>query len=150
MDRLVGAVLAGGSSRRMGRDKRLLRVGDTTLVERAAAALGAVLDDVVVAAGGGLEPCPGGLRTVRDRRPDQGPLAGIEAVFAAAGGRGLFVLACDLPNVGPEVVAHLIGASDPSARRAAVWYAVQGPRRQPLCGVWSAGCRPQVTAALDA
>lgn len=50
-----------------------------------------------------------GLRMLRDRRPGQGPLAGIEAGLPAAGGVHCFVAACDLPFLTSGVVDRLLG-----------------------------------------
>ena len=78
----VGVVLAGGASSRMGRDKALLGLSGSSLVERAAAKLAAVCDEVLLADGG--RETLAGHRSVADH-PARGPAAGI--LGAAAAGR---------------------------------------------------------------
>ena len=51
----VGVLLAGGSSKRMGRDKRLLTLGGRTLLRRGCEFLQASFATVAVSAGVGQE-----------------------------------------------------------------------------------------------
>ncbi len=93
-----GYIIAGGGSRRMGSDKRLLTLGASTLLERAVA--------VVTEAAGG-EPtlvgdtlagiAPEGIRTLPDAEPGRGPLGGMVAALEDAGQACALVLAADLP-----------------------------------------------------
>ena len=100
----VGVVLAGGASRRMGRDKALLAVGDASLAAGAARRLAAVCEEVAVAdRGRGLLP---GFPSLPDG-PGRGPAAGILGAAAAYPGRPLLVLACDLPGVPAALLAEL-------------------------------------------
>ena len=72
-----GAVLAGGSSRRMGRDKAFLKVDGTPLVSSVAGVLDAVVDAGVVVVGGDVDGIRNlGLRNVPDLHPGHGPLGG--------------------------------------------------------------------------
>ena len=102
LDAPVGAVLAGGASRRMGWDKAL-----SGLPALAAERLKAVCAEVAVAdRGRGLLP---GLPSLPDGLGPEGggPAAGILGVAAAYPGRPLLVLACDLPRVPVELLAEL-------------------------------------------
>ncbi|MEM8964559.1 MAG: molybdenum cofactor guanylyltransferase [Acidobacteriota bacterium] len=104
VERPVGVVLAGGRSRRMGRDKAVLMVDGETLAGRATRLLGAVCDEVVVAdRGRGVVP---GQRSLDDG-PGAGPAAGILGAAAACPGRPLLVLACDMPRVSLDVLHAL-------------------------------------------
>ncbi len=106
--RPVGVVLAGGESRRMGRDKAALVVAGKTLAERAADLLDPVVSEVVIAdRGRGLVA---GRRSVADG-PGRGPAAGLLGAAAARPGRELVVLACDLPVVPEALVAALARGS---------------------------------------
>ena len=102
-DRIVGVVLAGGGSRRLGHDKTRLMIDGETLVERAARILAAVCREVVVADAG-----RGGasFASVADG-PGAGPAAGILGAAQAFPDASLLVLACDLPLVPESLLAEL-------------------------------------------
>lgn len=112
--RLLGAVLAGGGSRRFGRDKTAEPVGGVPMVERAVATLEGLCDEVVVVSSRAATP-KGRWRIVPDLRPGEGPLAGLEAALAEAenlGYDGAFVLAADLPLVDRATLVRLVEALD--------------------------------------
>lgn len=123
----VSAVLlAGGESRRMGRPKPFLRVGDRPVTVRLLDQVARVASDLLLSVADadpfrrslpdwGWEPetdtagaesgaAPsvfrnGGarLRIVPDRRPGLGPLAGVEACAGVADGERCLLVAADLP-----------------------------------------------------
>jgi molybdopterin-guanine dinucleotide biosynthesis protein A len=129
-------VLAGGASRRLGRDKATLDAGGETLAARAARKLSAVCAEVAVAdRGRGLLP---GLPFLSDG-PGAGPAAGILGAAETHPGRPLLVLACDLPAVPVALLAEL-------AREGAADWCV--PRWEegiePLCALY----RPRALTAL--
>jgi molybdopterin-guanine dinucleotide biosynthesis protein A len=95
-------ILAGGNSRRMGRDKATLAAGGRTLVEHLAERLSPVVDEVLVSVGR-TTPVLGAFPLVVDRFPGLGPLAGIHAGLLAARQPLVWVVACDLPDVEPAL-----------------------------------------------
>ncbi len=109
---VVGAVLCGGASRRMGRDKALVEVDGVALARRVADALTAGGFDRVLAIGGDATALAAlGLEPVPDRWPGEGPLGGLATALAAAAGGDVLVLApCDLVHPAPDVVATLASA----------------------------------------
>lgn len=134
----MGVALAGGASRRMGRDKARLEVAGTSLVERAARRLDAVCREVLVADGGRrLVP---GRRSVADG-PGGGPAAGILGAAAVRPGRDLLVLACDLPRASRGLLARLARPTD-AAARVPRWRG----GLEPLCALY----RPAALTALAA
>src|SRR5438093_5035702 len=76
-------ILAGGRSRRMGRDKAGLPAGGGTLVEHLAQRLRPVVDETIVA-GGSATLEFAGVRRIDDHHPGSGPLAGMHAGLLAA------------------------------------------------------------------
>jgi molybdopterin-guanine dinucleotide biosynthesis protein A len=140
-------VLAGGISRRMGRPKAWLPVGDTTLVRWVAAGLAPAFSEVMVAF---AEPeqieelIP--HRVVFDRKVSAGPLAGLEAGLTAARNEITFAVACDMPYVTQAVAQIAVAAvqgCDAAIPRT-------GGRPEPVCAAYRRSALPAITAALDA
>ena len=101
-------ILAGGRSRRMGRDKAALPAGNGTLIEHLVHRLSPVVDETIVA-GGTTTPPLDGVRQIGDRYPGMGPLAGMQAGLLQAHHPLVWVVACDLPDVEPGLGALLRG-----------------------------------------
>lgn len=145
---MLGAVLAGGESRRFGSDKATAVLAGKPLVVRAAETLALVFPEVIVVSS--REPVTREWQHVPDTREGQGPLGGIEAAlgFAAESGlEGAFVLACDLPLVDEATVRAILGAL--GDRLAAAPAREGSPGVEPLCAVYRVGCLPFVADALD-
>ena len=102
----VGLVLAGGESRRMGRDKALLAWGDTDLLGHALRRLAAVTSEQMILSGARARHTGRGVAVVTD--PAQGALAAVAAGLAAAGGRPVLVLAVDVPLVTSALLGRLV------------------------------------------
>lgn len=114
MSALAAVVLAGGGSRRMGRDKATMphpRRQSMTMLEHTVSVLGGRCSPVfVVAAPGQALPEPnsmGGAQVLRDDVRGIGPLLatgrGLRAA-AAAGADRAFVSAVDMPNLSVEII----------------------------------------------
>lgn len=110
----LGAVLCGGSSRRMGRDKALVEVGGRALAARVADALRAGGCAGVLSVGGDAAALARlGMIPAADRWPGEGPLGGLAtAVLAVPSGARLVVAPCDLVDPSPGAVAALLRALD--------------------------------------
>jgi molybdopterin-guanine dinucleotide biosynthesis protein A len=144
---VAAAVLAGGASRRMGRDKATLRVGGVELASLTLAAAARVADPVAlvaplghparrVAAGGPGRP---EVRVVAD--PGRGPLAALAAALEALDAGPVLALAADHPGLRVELLDHLAGL----AAGAEAVACRRGPRLEPLVAVYARG--PALAAA---
>ena len=102
-------VLAGGFSRRMGRDKASLPWRGKTMVEHVVSLVRPVVDEVVVVLREGQPlPAPLPVPIARDPADGSGPLAGLAAGLEAISADRAFLVACDAPFLRPELVAHLL------------------------------------------
>jgi molybdopterin-guanine dinucleotide biosynthesis protein A len=140
-------VLAGGMSRRMGRPKAWLEVGDTKLIHWMAARLGPAFSEVIVSFAEPeqlLEHVP--YRLVFDRRTDAGPLAGLEAGLMAAREEVTFAVACDMPYVTLELAEMAVAA----ARTSDAAIPRIGDRPEPVCAAYRRTALGAITSALDA
>jgi len=152
-----GAVLTGGASRRMGRDKATLEVDGVPMAVRVARALEAAGAVRVVAVGvpvraTGALPMP----VIPDEHPGAGPLGGLLTALRSSVVGATAVLACDLVDPSPAAIAALVDVlADHAehaehAEHAAVVPRVDG-RPQWLHGVWVADrCLPALDAAFAA
>jgi molybdenum cofactor guanylyltransferase len=140
-------VLAGGESRRMGRSKAWIEVGDTTLVRWVVECLAPAFSEVVVSFARPeqvQELLP--HRLVFDRKPSTGPLAGLEAGLIAARNEVTFAIACDMPYLTREVAELAVAAS---AGCDAAIPRIEG-RSEPACAAYRRSALPAITAALNA
>ena len=141
----TGVILAGGKSRRMGRDKLPLMVGERPLLDRVLLALATRCDEILIVGGGRYAPA--GARRVPDLRPGrQGPLAGIEAGLLSARHRAVLVVAGDMPFLAGDLAGYLLGllSDDVPAVVPDFW-----GRPHPLCAAYGREIQPAVSAALD-
>lgn len=144
---LAGAVLAGGRSSRMGRDKAFLRVGSRSLVERQLAVVSELCPAELLLSGRpGLEYGVSGVRVVLDSIPDGGPLSGIEAVLAAAGTTHVLIVAVDLPGLRAELPRMLCARVEPGV--GAVACSERG--LEPLVAVYPVEAGSSASARLRA
>ncbi len=152
-----GAVIAGGTSRRLGTDKRLVTVDGTALLARTVAVLRPFVTGVQVVVAdpadgplvtGVLHEDAGPLTVTVDARPGVGPAAGLEAALAAAAEPLVLVLATDHPTLVPAVLDLLVARARGSTAAAV---ALAGPRgAEPFLAVYRRAALPTVRAELDA
>jgi molybdopterin-guanine dinucleotide biosynthesis protein A len=127
----LGAILAGGRSLRMRTDKALVPVGGVPMIEWVAAALRAVVHEVVIV---GRNGPLAGIPAIPDLRPGpRGPLPGLVAALRHAAGRPVLLVAVDHPLVRPATLQGLAGLLD---RDAVV--PVDGGVRQTTCAAYPA------------
>lgn len=106
-----GAVLAGGASSRMGRDKALVDFKGRPLVEVALVALErAGAAEVAVIGGSEDALAPLGHEIVPDLHPGEGPLGAIITALTWANHDVCMVLACDHVATGAPAVTSVVGA----------------------------------------
>lgn len=140
------AVLAGGTSSRMGQDKSLVRIGGEPLISLIVRQLRRRFDEILI---GSNEPAKYaflGCRTISDERAGQGPLRGIVSVVEAAQRERVFVVACDIPVIDLATVERLIVL----AEQYDCVIPVSPTGREPLFAVYRKSAAPAMHAALDA
>jgi molybdopterin-guanine dinucleotide biosynthesis protein A len=99
---LLGAVLAGGRSERMGSDKALIELEGSTLLSRVARAVGQVAPNVVV-----LGEDRGDFEAWPDAIPISGPLAGVATALTRMSEDRVLVVAVDNAFADPGTLSHL-------------------------------------------
>jgi FdhD protein len=148
-----GLVLAGGASRRFGRDKRAELVDGRPLVLRAVDALAAVADEVLVSVAPDrpLPPAvalPPEVRVVTDEVGHAGPLAGLVAGLEAATHELVVVLGGDHAWAEPRTLLALRDALVADEEVDAAVLEVDG-RRQPLAAAYRRRVAATARGRLD-
>lgn len=93
---MLTVILTGGASRRMGRDKAMLKIGEKTMLQHLIDKY-SVLGEVAVSVNeSGRFPFEGALELV-DKFPDMGPLNGLVSAFSETDAECLFLTGTDLP-----------------------------------------------------
>jgi molybdopterin-guanine dinucleotide biosynthesis protein A len=154
---LYGLVLAGGYSRRMGRDKGLLPIGNLPAREHTARLLESCCDRVFLSLRPDQPAFPSAHEhatnaaltrpVIPDQFPGEGPLGALHSAFAAFPGMDWFVLPCDLPNMTGAWLRELAASWQGygTATRVPDVLLFRHPDRpmpEPLCGIWAAWNAP--------
>ena len=142
-----GIILAGGTSRRLGLDKRFLSIHGQPLIARVLQRLRPLVGELLIVSREPEHFTGLGARVVVDRYPGMGVLAGVHAGLAAAQGDWAFVVAADLPFLNPVLLRALAdlarrGAADVVAPRCAEGLEPLHALYRPLV------CAPAAEAAL--
>ena len=135
---VTGVLIAGGKSRRMGQDKRFLKVDGTSLIDRTVDVLEEVFTSVVIALAGPLEHWNArGHPVVFDALPDCGSLGAYRGLVASPQPK-IFAVACDMPFLNPAVIRYMAGLDD----GADIVAAKLGSGHQPMHAFYSRRCAP--------
>ena len=143
---MTGVLLAGGKSRRMGRDKRFLELDGLTLLERTLSVLESLFAEVIVVV---AEPAAqlAGLRhrIVTDLVPNCATLGGLYTGLTSAAHTRIFAAACDMPFLNPALIKRMAELD----RNADVVMAQLESGLQPMHAVYSKACLPHLERMLN-
>lgn len=142
-------VLAGGKSRRMGRDKAHLDRDGQPALEYLADLLEPLVDKVWVSVRQGqpADELRDRYPQIVDRDDDAGPVAGILAALESEPGVDWLVVACDLPNLDAATVTNLLeNASDP---RFTAYRSTHDGLPEPLCALYRPDAKATIRAFVD-
>jgi molybdenum cofactor guanylyltransferase len=143
---VTGVILAGGKSRRMGRDKAFLPFGKGLLIERVIEVILQVTADVLLITNTPQAYRRFGLPMCSDVIPEAGSLGGIYTGLVSAKTPYSLCLACDMPFVKPEFLRFVVE----TAAEADVVIPRNAEDFQPLCAVYSQVCREPIRQKIEA
>jgi molybdopterin-guanine dinucleotide biosynthesis protein A len=136
---LVAGILAGGRSRRMGRDKALLTVEGRPLIERVVRAVLPLTADILISCNDEARLRFLNFPLVPDVFAGQGPMAGLHAVASSSTRPLILLVACDMPGLRTAVLERLL--SFENGNDAVVPCSADG-RVHPLCALYRRSCLP--------
>ncbi|MGI9013036.1 MAG: molybdenum cofactor guanylyltransferase [Phycisphaerales bacterium] len=136
----TGAILAGGSSRRMGAPKSQMRIPSLTMPRSEVFMLRAVADvlaeccNSLILVGGSrldMQLVPEAV-ALQDDQPGHGPLAAIMTLLRSNVNDSYVVVPCDLPGITTEIVVALRDAKHSRPLAALKFADEPGPRPLPI------------------
>ena len=147
---VYGLVLAGGKSRRMGRDKATLMRGEKSQLAYVVNLLEALLERVFVSTRPEQRDDTERSRFAQivDRFDDMGPVAGILSAMEEYPDVDWVVVACDLPNIDEATVSYLLEHRSADKPFTAFSSAHDG-LPEPLCALYTSSSVDIVRAFIE-
>ena len=140
---MIGVVLCGGQSIRMGSDKGLLKLNNITWVQTAFNKINSFRLPVVISVNKEQHEeytsifSAESLITDNDLLQIRGPLSGVLSVHLAHPDEDLLILACDMPLLETELLHELLTLYTQCLSYDAFIYTNDG-EPEPLCGIYKA------------
>ena len=150
--KVQGFVLAGGGSRRFGRDKALVEFHGEPLIARLLQILQAATATPARIIGDAAKYSPTGAECIADRWSGEGPLGGIITALDASNASGApdswsLIVGCDMPFLTSEWLRHT--AERAIASRAEVVVPESTYGLEPLCACWRASAVQTLSRAFE-
>lgn len=147
-DAISAVILAGGQSRRLGRDKAVEPIGGLPLIRRVIERVEQVASEVLVVVAdssrGGELPLDPRHRVVLDHYPGTGSLGGIFSGLKAASNSWVIAVACDMPFLNLSLIGRMLALRE---RMDVVVPLIDG-RPEPTHALYSKACLPFIEPKL--
>ena len=141
-------ILAGGQSRRLGRDKAMEPIGGLPLIRRVIQRVEQVACEVLVVVAdssrGGELPLDTRHRVVLDRYPGTGSLGGIFSGLEAASNPWVIAVACDMPFLNLSLIDRMLALRED----VDVVVPLIEERPEPTHALYSKACLPFIEPKL--
>ena len=139
---MVGVILCGGQSSRMGTDKGLLVMHSTTWAQAAFDKMSRLGLPVLLSVNDAQYKTYGAVFSPEHLVSDnaaieaKGPLRGILSIHTSYPSEDLFVLACDMPLMETTILQRLLDCYN--ANNALAYVYTNDGVQEPLCGIYTA------------
>lgn len=128
----------------MGTDKAHVKLAGSSLLERVLKVVTPLFDDVMVSRhdhDGEIE----GARVIEDQLDGRGPVVGLCSALQQARHDYVFVTACDMPFIAPELISYLASLHS----EFDIVVPVRDNRAEPLCAIYSRSCLEELTERVN-
>ncbi len=138
-------ILAGGDSRRIGKDKGMLPIKGQPIIKHILEQLRPYFTKILISSNDSSRYDFPGVEVVADRTAGCGPLMGIASALRVSASELNFVIACDIPEVDMELVRMMVR----QGRDFDAVVPVTGPSRyEPVFAVYNKGLLGAMEATL--
>jgi molybdopterin-guanine dinucleotide biosynthesis protein A len=139
-------ILAGGASTRMRRNKALLPFRGKPLIRHQLDLLQPLFSEILISANNPAPFADLGIRVVPDVFAEPCSLSGIHALLEAVTAPRLFVVACDMPFLNPDLIERMLEV--PGDFDVIVPETEEG--LEPLHAIYSRSCLPAIERSAKA
>ena len=129
-------ILAGGQSRRLGRNKALVEVNGQPIIEKVVSAIPAKKENIKLVTSSFQTFRFLKLKMISDIHPGLGPIGGVHAGLVDSSFYFNFFLACDLPLISTEVIQTILD----SHANQDIFGMHTKKGLEPLCTLYSKNC----------
>lgn len=143
---LTVAIQAGGKSSRMGQDKSFVDFNGRPMIEHVLESVEGLGSELLLVTNKPDEYRHLGLTMVGDVYPGLGPLAGIHTTLQHAGNPYALVVACDMPWLNRDLLAHMISLRPTADAVVPLWDKFP----EPLHAIYSKACLEPIEENLRA
>ncbi len=141
---IVGAILAGGKSSRMGTDKALLIFNGKPFIQHISEVLLSIFERVIVVSDQNEKYEFLNLPIYSDLYKNCGPLAGIHSAFVNTQSDGVFITSVDLPLINVSAIQYILNQK---CDADAILYYIDN-QVQPLFGLYNRRCLMKIENQL--
>ena len=138
---ITGAILAGGYSKRFGKNKAFVEIGGKKLIERIIDIFRPIFDDILIVSNSPEEYEFTGCPVIRDALPVKGPLVGIYSALLASKNKYIFISACDMPFINPGLIGYMI---EKKKGYDIIVPSFEEKKLEPLHAIYSKTCLPYI------
>jgi molybdopterin-guanine dinucleotide biosynthesis protein A len=139
------AILSGGKSRRMGRDKATIQIHEKALIAHTYEVARKVFDEIMVVST--LHDTIPGIeaRIIKDVLPIPGSLTGIVSALLWSDTPYVFILGCDMPFLTEEALRHVMNEN----RGEAIIVPRTKAGFEPMHAIYHRSCISAMLAAIE-
>lgn len=142
---ILGVILAGGKSSRMGTDKGLVEFRGKPLVKYAIDLLHPLCEEIVISTAN-VDYLQFGYQTIADLVPSCGPMGGMFSVMHSLPAKRYFFLSCDVPHLPSALAKEILLHQD----NAEIIVPVHSQNRcEPLFGLYSRSVLPSLVRQIE-
>ncbi len=140
------AIMAGGKSSRMGRDKSFVNLSGKPMIEHVLEKVSDIGEELFIISNNPSKYQHLALPTYTDIIPGMGPLGGLYTALYKSSKSHVLVIACDMPWLNRPLLRYLISIRDQAEAIVPRW--TKHP--EPLHAVYSQDCLPAIKDRLSA
>ena len=142
---ITGVILAGGSSKRYGKNKAFLKIGNARLIDSIIQEMKTIFKRVILITNEKKKYKYLKIPMFEDRVKGLGPLGGIYTGLMSMSDQAGFFVACDMPRINRQLVRYMV---DIMGNHRAVVPAV-ADKIEPLHAIYSRSCLKPIRSLID-